>query len=838
VDQIDPQPPVPREAPLVIIGAGIVGAATAYHLAERGWRDIVVVDQGPIPATGGSTSHAPGGVFVTNYSRAMTRLALETVDLMNALDVDGLPSFLPVGTLEVARTKERWQDHQRKLGVAQSWGIPGARVIDPEETRALVPLLDPGEILGAYHVPIDGIGKPLRFVEAALRRAVNAGAQLLGETRVTGFDTVGGELRGVITDRGTIATPLAVVAGGIWGPLLGAMLGSSIPLTPCEHLYTITTAVPDLAGVDPAVEATHPMMRDQDRAMYYRQHGDRYGVGSYQHVPLLVDPHDIRAHGSPAPSGVPGVNPHGEHQDMPSLTPWTPEHFAAAWDDARRLLPPLSATTLDYTLNGMFSFTPDGFPVMGPSPRVRGAWVAEAVWVTHAGGVGRVMADWITDGEPGFDVHEMDIDRFEAVQHTRSYVRARGARNYDEVYDLVHPLQPLGVARPLRTAPFHEQLEELGAEFFEGKGFERAQWFNVNRPDVTAARQGWAGQFWSASAATEHRVARERTAIFDLTSLTKAWVRGPDAEAFLGRIATNDLSGPVGSVVYSAVCNAVGGVKSDITFTRLADDRYQLGCNGPQDVAYLRRARRPEERVEVEEITAGSTAVLVTGPEARALLETISPDDLSGDAFPYMTARPIELDDVPVLAQRISYAGELGWELYAEAAIGRRLWQVIWKAGGPFGLVAAGRAAYDGLRMEKGYRSWGLDMTEEDDPYEVGIGFTVKLKKPIDFVGRAALEAKKSAGRQRALAWVALDDPAHVVLGKEPVRVAGSDDVVGYVRSAAYGYSVGACLTSVMLPVELAAPETRLTIEWFGERLPATVAKDPTWDPAGARIRA
>jgi glycine cleavage system aminomethyltransferase T len=523
---------------------------------------------------------------------------------------------------------------------------------------------------------------------------------------------------------------------------------------------------------------------------------------------------------------------------MPSLTPWTPEHFAAAWDDARRLLPPLSATTLDYTLNGMFSFTPDGFPVMGPSPRVRGAWVAEAVWVTHAGGVGRVMADWITDGEPGFDVHEMDIDRFEAVQHTRSYVRARGARNYDEVYDLVHPLQPLGVARPLRTAPFHEQLEELGAEFFEGKGFERAQWFNVNRPDVTAARQGWAGQFWSASAATEHRVARERTAIFDLTSLTKAWVRGPDAEAFLGRIATNDLSGPVGSVVYSAVCNAVGGVKSDITFTRLADDRYQLGCNGPQDVAYLRRARRPEERVEVEEITAGSTAVLVTGPEARALLETISPDDLSGDAFPYMTARPIELDDVPVLAQRISYAGELGWELYAEAAIGRRLWQVIWKAGGPFGLVAAGRAAYDGLRMEKGYRSWGLDMTEEDDPYEVGIGFTVKLKKPIDFVGRAALAAKKAAGRQRALAWVALDDPAHVVLGKEPVRVAGSDDVVGYVRSAAYGYSVGACLTSVMLPVELAAPETRLTIEWFGERLPATVAKDPTWDPAGARIRA
>ena len=251
----------------------------------------------------------------------------------------------------------------------------------------------------------------------------------------------------------------------------------------------------------------------------------------------------------------------------------------------------------------------------------------------------------------------------------------------------------------------------------------------------------------------------------------------------------------------------VGGIKSDITFTRLDEDRYQLGCNGPQDVAYLRRARRPDERVDIEETTAGSTAVLVTGPEARALLSTISPDDLTGEAFPYMTARPIELDDVPVLAQRISYAGELGWELYAEAAIGRRLWDVIWRAGGPFGLVAAGRAAYDGLRMEKGYRSWGLDMTEEDDPYEAGIGFTVKLRK-ADFVGKAILEIKKAAGRTRALAWVALDDPAHVVLGKEPVRVADDDAVVGYVRSAAYGYAIGRCLTSVMLPVELAAPDT------------------------------
>ena len=288
-------------------------------------------------------------------------------------------------------------------------------------------------------------------------------------------------------------------------------------------------------------------------------------------------------------------------------------------------------------------------------------------------------------------------------------------------------------------------------------------------------------------------------------------------------------------MVYSAVCDPSGGVRSDITFTRLAEDRYQLGCNGPQDVAYLRRSRRDDERVQVEEITSGSCAVGVWGPRARALVQSLSPNDLSNEAFPYMTAREIELDDVPVLAQRISYAGELGWELYAEAAIGRRLWDVLWAAGREHGLIACGRAAYDGLRMEKGYRAWGSDMTVEDDPYQAGIGFTVKLGKG-DFVGREALAVKKAAGRTRGLAWVALDDPVDVVLGKEPVF--SGDSVVGYVRSAAYGYSVGHDLTSVMLPVELTAPGTPLTVEWFGRRLPATVVKDPVWDPSGERIRA
>lgn len=832
---------LPRAASIVIVGAGIVGAATAYHLVRRGWRGVTIVDQGAIPATGGSTSHAPGGIFATNYSPAMTRLALDTVDLMASLDDDGAPCFHAVGTVELARTPERWADHRRKLGAAASYGIRGARLIGPEETRELVPLVDPDEILGGYHVPVDGIARPVRTVRALLRatQAVAGDAlTLVPHVRVTGFDVAAGAVRGVQTTAGSIETPVVLVAGGIWGPLLGRMLGTAVPLVPCEHLYAVTTPVPSLAGE--TREVVHPMVRDQDRAMYYRQHADRYALGTYQHTPLLVDPSQIRPHGAPPAAGTPATNMHGESHDMPSLRPWPAEHFEAAWTDARRLMPELASTRIDYTLDGMFSFTPDGFPVMGPATGVRGAWIAEAVWLTHGGGVGRVMADWITDGEPGFDVHEMDIDRFESVQRSRAYIRARGARNYDEVYDLIHPLQPLGVARPLRTAPFHERLEELGAEFFEGKGFERAQWFGTNPGDPAAARTGWAARFWSTAAATEHRATRERVGLFDLTSLTRIEVSGPDAESFLQRVATNDLAGPVGSVVYSAMCEPSGGIRSDITVTRLAGDRYQIGANGPQDTAYLQRVRRDDERVEVRETTAGTCAIGLWGPRARDLVASISPDDVSDAAFPYLTARHIELGDVPVLAQRISYAGELGWELYAEAAIGRRLWDVVWAAGREFGLLACGRAAYDGLRMEKGYRAWGSDMTVEDDPYQAGIGFTVKLGKG-EFIGRDALARKREAGRSRALAWIWLDDPAHVVLGKEPIRAAGPGDgsaVVGYVRSAAYGYAVGHDLLSAMLPVELAVPGTPLTVEWFGERLPATVVKDPLWDPKGERIRA
>ncbi|OGO59553.1 MAG: hypothetical protein A2V85_06410 [Chloroflexi bacterium RBG_16_72_14] len=819
-------------ASLVIIGGGIVGASAAYHLAQRGWTDVVLVDQGSLPAAGGSTSHAPGGVFMTNASRAMTLLARETVDLLGSLSADGQPCFHPVGTVEVARTPARWLDLHRKLGYAESWGVT-AELLSPAGTRELVPVIDASRVLGSLHVTGDGVARPLRAVAALLASAQANGVVVRPGSRVVGFEVVRGELRAVeLEGGGRIETPRVLVCAGIWGPVLGDLLGVPVPLTPCEHQYAISGRLPSLVGE--TVDVRHPMMRDQDRAMYYRQHGDRYGVGSYQHAPMLVPPDQIRRHGTPGSRLE--LNPHGEAADMPANTRWLPELFVAAWRDAGDLMPEIREAGAQYTLQGMFSFTPDGFPLVGESSRVRGAWIAEAVWVTHAGGVGRLVADWMTHGDPGIDVHELDLERFEPVQQTRAFVRARGARNYDEVYDIVHPLQPAGSARSLRTSPFQARLEDLGAVFFEGKGWERAQWFETNEPATDVARDGWAGQFWSPRIATEHRATRQRVGLFDLTSLTRAVVRGPDAETFLQWLVTGDVAVEPGTVVYTAMCTPAGGLLADATVTRLEVDRYQLGLNGAADIAHVRRSVTPGRRVVVDEVTTGTCAIGLWGPRARDVLGPLAADDdLSNVAFPYLRARTIEVGGVPVLAQRISYVGELGWELYAEAACGLRLWDELWKAGAAEGMVAAGRGAMDSLRLEKAYRSYGLDMGIEDDPYEAGIGSVVRLDKG-DFAGRDALSERRAAGRARGLAMLAFDDPSAVVLGREPVRYEGR--VVGFVRSAAYGYTVGRQLATVMLPAGLLAPGTPVEVRWFDRPMTAKVTAQPPVDPDGSRLRA
>lgn len=817
-----------ERADLVIIGAGIVGTSTAYHLAQMGWRDVVVVEQGPLFATGGSTSHAPGLVFQTNGSKTMAHLAMHSVKLYSELDLDGQPCFYSVGSMEVAYTPERWQDLKRKHGWAQSWGLP-AELIAPEQARAKLPLLDPATIHGAYYVPSDGIAKAVRAAEALARFAQQRGAEFYAHTPVTNIEIKHGRVQAVITPQGRIVTERVLICAGIWGPRIGRLVGVPIPLTPVQHQYVTTSPLPELAGE--TREIAHPILRHQDKAMYFRQHADCYGIGSYQHEPLLVDPATIRKH--------------DESLVMPSIMEFTPEHFAQPWADACELLPALRNADLTSKINGMFSFTPDSLPLLGESMDVRGCWVAEAVWVTHGGGVGKVMAEWLTTGVPSIDLRECDLNRYDAHAFSPAYIKARGAQQYREVYDIIHPLQQMEQPRPLRVSPFHERFAALGAVFFEGRGWERPQWFEVNRDDETRSgedtetrriphRMGWEARFWSPISTIEHLATRERVALYDMTPLVKLEVSGPGALAYLQQRTTGNLDRPVGRIVYTLMLNDQGGIRSDVTVTRLGETRFQIGCNGLIDLAYLQRDLPADGSVTIRDITSSLCCLGVWGPRARDLVQRISDDDWGNEAFPYFTARQVFLGEVPALALRLSYVGELGWEIYAPSDYRLRLWDLLWQAGQPLGVSAGGRAAFDSLRLEKGYRLWGADMHTEYNPYEAGLEFAVNLKKG-DFIGRDALIRFKQQGVARKLCCMVLDDPAMVVLGKEPILDGAR--VLGYVTSANYGPSVGQSIAYGYLPIAYAEAGTQVEIEYFSKRYGATVVPEPLYDPQMTRLR-
>lgn len=820
-------------AQLVIVGAGIVGCSVAYHLAKKGWHNVIVLDQGKLPEAGGSTSHAPGLVFQTNSSQAMCQLAQRTVAFYDSLKLDGQPCWHGVGSMEVARTPQRLDDLQRRKGWAASWGLNG-EVITPAQAKALNPLLDESKIFGAYHVPSDGIAKAIRLCTTMMNECRAQGMEFYGEAEVTGFDIRDGRVTGMQTSQGDISADLVLICAGIWGPKVGRLAGVPIPLIPVEHQLARTGPLPQIKSE--TREVVHPILRDQDRAMYYRQWGDAYAIGNYQHEPLLVE--------------ADAILPPAQAPIMPSVRQWTPQHFESAWRDAQELIPALNGASIDYKINGMFSFTPDGNPIMGES-KVKGLWVAEAVWVTQAGGVGEVMASWLADGDPGMDMRDCDMHRFEAHVPAPAYVRKRGATQYDEVYDLLHPLQQMAQPRPLRVSPFYQRQKDLGAVFFESRGWERPQWYETNAqlsptpnpsPKGGGERDAWASQIWSPIAAGEAKTARERVCLFDMTSLTRFEVQGKGALAFLQSLTTNQIDKPAGSATYTLMLNEHGGIKSDITVARLRDDYFQVAVNGLMDLDWMQRHLPDDGSVTVRDITPGTCAIGLWGPAARTVAQSLSDDDLSNDAFPYFAAKKIFIAEGPVTALRVSYIGEFGWELYTTADYGLRLWDVLWQAGEPHGIFALGRAAFESLRLEKGYRLWGNEMHSEHNPYEAGLGWTVKLDKG-EFIGRTALlnlprkknvEGKTMVDVQRKLCCLVLDD-GKVVMGKEPVYADGA--VAGYVTSAAFGYTTGKSMAYSYLPIAHAGEGARVEVEYFGKRVGATVTKEPLFDPKGERLK-
>ncbi|MBM3935212.1 MAG: FAD-dependent oxidoreductase [SAR202 cluster bacterium] len=813
-------------ARIVVIGAGIAGTSTVYHLAQLGWKDIVVVDQGPLFKTGGSTSHAPGLLFVVNSSRTMANFAKYTTALDDSMKLNGERIFWKTGGMEVAWTKERWYDLKRKYAYGKSWGV-GAELLGPSEARAKVPLLSE-KIYGAMYSPNDGAGYAHMVAEAlALEAQKRGAATFYGDTKVTGIEVVNGQVKAVNTDKGRIQTDIVLCCAGIWGPLVGKMAGVTVPLYPMRHQYAVTEPLPELKGEKEKVR--HPILRHQDEAMYFRQEFDSYLVGAYRHEPMLVEPEDIL-----------------EWKDskvMPSVMDWAPSIFEQGLRESGELLPATKGKGLKFKLNGMFSFTADGMPLMGESPNVRGFWMAEAVWITHAGGVGKAMAEWLVQGYPELDMRECDVARFHPHALTKSYVRTRSAQQFREVYDIIHPGQQMENPRNLRLTPFYPRLKELDAEFFEGVGWERPQWFKANAkmleqyPYNGPKRTEWQSRFWSPIIAAEHHAVRNGVGMFDITPFTKIEVTGPGALKFLQSITSNNLDQPVGRIVYTAMPNHRGGIRADLTITRLSEDRFLVltgGGMGMLDLFWLRKNALRDGSVSITDVTSSMFNIGLWGPKSRDVLKTVVDEDISNDAFPYMTAKRMQIQEIPVLAIRISYVGELGWEIYGPAELGLRAWDILWKAGRWSGITAVGGGAFETLRLEKGYRMWGSDIHTEYNPYEAGIGFAVRPNKG-DFIGRDALAKIKKDGVKRKLVCITMDEPNTLAMGKEPIL--DGSKVLGYVTSANYGYTVGKSIVYGYVPTECAAEGTKVQIEHFKEIYPATVTREPLLDPENLRLK-
>ncbi|MFI1508918.1 FAD-dependent oxidoreductase [Streptomyces sp. NPDC020597] len=806
---------------VVIIGAGVVGAALADEISARGWTEVTVVDQGPLPATGGSSSHAPGLVFQTNSSKTMTELARYTVEKFCSLDVDGKPCFLQVGGLEVATTPERMTELLRRHGWITAWGIEG-RLLTADECLEQHPLVNPDKVLGGLLVPTDGLAKAVLAVEAQIRRATERGVTFLARHEVLDVLKADGEVTGVLTDQGEVPADIVVCCAGIWGPKIARMVGMNLPLTPLAHQLAWTGPIPALAGQ--TEEAIRPILRHQDADLYYRDRFDGIGIGYYGHRPMPITADEILS-----------VD---EADSMPSVLKFTEEDFADAWTETQALLPSTKEAKIEEGINGLFSFTTDNFPLLGESPDVKGFWVAEAVWVTHSAGVGRAMAEWLVDGHcSSFDLHECDVNRFEPHQLSPEYVLARDCQNFVEVYDILHPLQPSGDPRPIRTSPFHARQQEHGAFFLEANGWERPQWYEANADRVEGrsipAPGDWAARFWSPIVGAEAQATRETVAMYDMTALKRLEVSGPGAADLLERLCTGKVAKSVGSVTYTLFLDHDGGIRSDVTVARLARDTFQIGANGNLDLDWITRHLPADGTVQVRDITPGTCCIGLWGPLARKVLQPLTDADFSNDGLKYFRAKQAYIGSVPVTAMRLSYVGELGWEIYTTADQGQKLWDTLWEAARPLGGVIAGRGAFNSLRLEKGYRSFGTDMTYEHDPYEAGVGFAVKLDKD-DFVGKAALLRRKENVR-RKLSCLVIDDPRSVVLGKEPVL--DGDRPVGYVTSAAYGYTIGKGIAYAWLPTELTAPGTVLHIGYFDQRVEAVVTEEPLFDPTMSRLR-
>lgn len=800
----------------VVIGGGVTGCSIALHLAEAGWTDVLLVEKGEL--TSGSTCHAAGLVTMFNPSPTMMRFRRYSIERYRQLGV-----FETVGGLRLASSRTRFMELQRGVSRARGIGLD-VELLTAAEARELMPAAAPDELYGAVHVPGDGYLDPHGATHALAAAARALGATIETGVRVTGIElSPRREVTAVLTDHGRIETEVVVNAAGIWAPRVAAMVGVFVPSTPVDHQHVALKAVP---GAE--LPSDMPCFRDPDNLVYGKSEAGGVLFGGYEPDPVArwVD-------------GVPWE--HGARVLPPDMG-----RFERLMRGAARRFPFVTDAEIVKLVCHPDAMTPDANPLLGPMPGIRGFFMAAGLSLNGfggAGGIGKTIAEWVTTGETELDVLSYRAWRFGRVYRDPSWSAEVARETYRYYYELRFPFDQDELGRPRRESPLMSCLQDHGAVFGAKNGWERAEYFAPGKPWRRAGADqrawGWTEPPFNARVADEHRAVRERAAMFDMTSFGKIEVSGAGALAVLDRVSDNRIDRPVGSVVYTQFLERRGGIVADVTVTRLAEDRFRVVTGSgtvDADLGWLRAHARDEDgALELRDVTEELAVIGLWGPAARDVLQAVTDADVSAAAFPFMRARMLDVGGASVLAQRVTYVGELGWELYLDPEWAARVWDRLWAAGSPHGIAVAGYRALDSLRIEKGYRYFGTDLTMLDDPFEAGLASCVRLDKEA-FVGREALVAKLAAGAPaRHLRTLLVGGEEYVAIyGGEAVTVGGA--VVGRLRSCAYGFTVRRNVAYAYLPAQM-GPGDRLEVEVFGRHVAAEVADEALVDPAGTHIR-
>ncbi len=810
---------LPAHARVVIVGGGIIGSSIAYHLTKLGWHDVVLFERKRL--TSGTTWHAAGLVGQLRATANLTKLAQYTTNLYAGLEKETgqATGFMQRGSLSVATNAERLEELQRGASMAKVFGLE-VHVVGPADIKKKWPLLNVADVVGGVWLPNDGQTNPIDTTMALIKGATSGGARVFENTAVTRIKTLAGRATGVVTEQGEIDAEYVVLATGMWSRHLGAAAGVNIPLAACEHFYIVTEPFPGLAP-------DLPVLRDPDNCAYYKEDAGKLLLGAFEG--------NAKAW---APEGPPADFEFGE-------LPEDFEHFQPILEAAMKRLPALEKVGIRKFFNGPESFTPDVRYMLGEAPELEHLFVAagfNSIGIQSAGGAGKVLAEWIVGGQPPMDLWDVDIRRMHPFQAETNYISARAAESLGLLYAMHWPYKQYETGRNIRLSPLHDRMKANGACFGEAAGMERPNWFAPNgvKPEY---RYSYKRQNWFPYAAAEHKAAREAVALFDMTSFAKIRVVGRDAEATLQRICANDVGGRVGRVVYTQWLNERGGIEADLTVTRTGETEFMVvtaGATGRRDFGWLKRNIANGAQVEVEDISDSFAVMSVMGPNSRALLTKVSGADLSNAAFPFATSQSIKIAGAELRASRITYVGELGWELYVPATSAEKVFDAIMAAGGAFGLKLAGIHTLDSCRMEKAYRHWGHDISDEDTPLEAGLMFAVKVEKPGGFIGREALLAQMAKPQTKRLLQFVLQDPEPLLYHNEPIWI--GDRIVGRTTSGAYGHHVGRAIAlgyvSNMTGVtDDFVASSKFEIEVAGKRFAAKAYLAPVYDPKSARVR-